>query len=48
VIGSLRLMASLLSVLGQVIEALTDDEILYLVRCGVGYDEDCESLFLFT
>jgi hypothetical protein len=27
---------------------LTDDDILYLTRCGVGYDHDTDSLRLFV
>lgn len=37
-----------LDVDGEKIATLTDDQIIELVRCGVRYDKDVDSLAMFT
>ena len=32
----------------ELAEIVTEDDILFLMRCGMGYDEECHSLYMFA
>jgi hypothetical protein len=34
--------------IGLLLDTITEDQVVDLIRCGVGYDVGCEALWMFT